>query len=58
MGNHGPFSFGGTKGLWLLGSPLVCFQSVDGSLGAGKPESWEAGELSELRNLLSRYVCI
>ena len=24
MGNHGPFSFGGTKGLCILGSPLVC----------------------------------
>jgi hypothetical protein len=23
MGNHGPFSFGGTKGLWISGSPSV-----------------------------------
>ena len=23
MGTHGPFSFGGTKGLWISGSPLV-----------------------------------
>jgi len=23
MGNHGPFSFASTKGLWILGSLLV-----------------------------------
>jgi hypothetical protein len=28
MGNHGPFSFGGTKGLWILGSPLVGFSCM------------------------------
>ena len=25
MGDRGPFSFGATKGLWICGSPLVCF---------------------------------
>jgi hypothetical protein len=25
MGSHGPFSFGGTKGLWISGGPLVGF---------------------------------
>ena len=37
MGNHGSFSFGGTKGLWIFGSPLVCFHWV----GSGKVESWD-----------------
>ena len=49
MGHHGPFSFAGTKGLWILGNPLVGFRWGGDGLGA-----WEGGKLEILEGWRDR----